>query len=79
MRQYSTKYIIYFIFINKEYVTHNHNIEINNEIVFSCSTSDRVISNKNVELIDVVGIDEEQHDVVLKWDGKEFNATVALN
>jgi len=52
---------------------------INKKKIFSCTTGVRVITDKNGQLIEVIGIDEEPHSIVLKWKLKQYNAIILPN
>jgi len=52
---------------------------INKKKIFSCTAGVRIVTNKNGQLIEVIGIDEISHSIVLKWNKETYNASIIPN
>lgn len=52
---------------------------INGKKKFSCTAGVRIVTNKSGQLLELTGIDEEPHSIVLDWNRKEFRADIFPN
>lgn len=52
---------------------------INGDKIFSCSQGVRIVTTKEGQLLEVVGIDEELVSMVLDWNNQKFQADIVPN